>query len=67
MTHSMVSRSSSNVRVDLGIVEWLRLYWFFHNIGTDASMIAARSALPKHSFVVGTVLGLSFNVGRYDG
>ncbi len=39
----MASRSSSNVQVDLGTVEWLRLYWFCHNIRTDASTIAARS------------------------
>jgi hypothetical protein len=67
MTCSMASRSGSSVRVDSGTVEWLRLYWFCHNIGTDASTISARSALPKGIFpffVVGTALGLSFNVGR---
>jgi hypothetical protein len=63
----MASRSGSNVQVDLGTVEWLRLYWFYHDIGTDASTIIARSALPKGIFpifVVGAALGLSFNVGR---
>jgi hypothetical protein len=68
MMHSIASRSGSYARVDSGTVEWLRLYWFFHVIGTDASMIAARSALPKRIFpffVVGTASWLSFNVGRY--
>jgi hypothetical protein len=68
MTRSIASRSGSNVQDDSGTVEWLRLYWFCHNIGTDASTIAARSALLKGIFpffVVGTALGLSFNVGRY--
>jgi hypothetical protein len=63
MTCSMVSWSGSNVQVDLGTVEWLKLYWFCHNIGTDPSMIAARSALLKGIFplfVVGTALGLFF-------
>ncbi len=67
MTCLMASRSGSNVRVNLGTVEWLRLYWFCHNIGTDDSTMAARSALPKEIFpffVVGTALELSFNVGR---
>jgi hypothetical protein len=67
MTRSMASRSGSKVRVDLGTVEWLRLYWFCHNIGTDDSTMAARSALPKGIFpffVAGTALELSFNVGR---
>jgi hypothetical protein len=67
MTHSMALRSSSNVPVDSGTVEWLRLYWFCHNIGTDTSTMAARSALLKGIFpffVVGTALGLSFNVER---
>ncbi len=53
----------------MGTVEWLRLYWFCHNIGTDASTIAARSALPKGVFpffIVGTALGLSFNVQRRE-
>jgi hypothetical protein len=55
---SIASSSGSNIRVDSGTVEWLRLYWFCHDIGTDARMIAARSALPKGIFpffVVGTV------------
>jgi hypothetical protein len=66
MTRSMASRSGSNVGVDSGTVEWLRLYWFCHNIGTDASTMVARSALPKRIFpyfIVGTALGLSFNIG----
>jgi hypothetical protein len=67
MTRSMASRSGNNVRVDLRTIEWLRLYWFCHNIGTDNSTMAARPALPKGIFpffVVGTALELSFNVGR---
>ncbi len=67
MTHMMASRSGSNVRVDSGTVEWLRLYWFCHDIGTDNSTMAARSASLKGIFpffVVGTALELSFNVGR---
>jgi hypothetical protein len=64
----IASRSSSKVQVDPGTNEWLRLYWFCHDIGADASTIMARSALPKGMFtffVVGTALGLSFNEGRY--
>ncbi len=65
---SMASRSSSNVQAYLlGTIEWLRLHWFCHDIGTDASTIAARSALQKGIFpffVIGTALRLSFNVGR---
>ncbi len=67
MTRSMASRSGSNVQVDSGTDEWLRLYRFCHNIGTDDSTMVARSALPKGIFpffVVGTVLELSFNVDR---
>jgi hypothetical protein len=67
MTHSIASRSGNKVRVDLGTVEWLRLYWFYHNIGTDDSTMAARSASPKGIllfFIVGTALELSFNVWR---
>jgi hypothetical protein len=67
LPHLMASRSGSNIRVDLETVEWLRLYWFCHNIRTDASTIPARSALPKGIFpffVIGAALGLSFNVGR---
>ncbi len=47
MKCSIASRSSSNAGVNSGTVEWLRLYWFCYDIGTDASTIAARSALPK--------------------
>jgi hypothetical protein len=68
MTHSITSRSGSNALVNFGTVVWLRFCWFYHVIGTDISMIAARSVLPKGIFpffVVGTALGLSFNVGRY--
>ncbi len=67
MTCSMASKSGNNVLVDSGTVEWLRLYWFCHNIGTDNSTMVARSALPKGIFpffVVGIALELSFNVGR---
>jgi hypothetical protein len=67
MTRSMASRSGSNIRVDSGTVEWLRLYWFYHKIRTDDSTMAARSASPKGVFtffVVGTALELSFNIGR---
>ncbi len=67
MTHSMAARSGSNICVDLGTVEWLRLYWFCHDIEVDDSTMAPRSALPKGIFpffVVGTALELSFNVGR---
>jgi hypothetical protein len=67
MTRSMASRSGSNIQVDSGTIEWLRLYLFCHNIETDDSTIVARSALPKGIFpflIVGTALELSFNVGR---
>jgi hypothetical protein len=67
MTCSMASWSGSNIRVDLGTIEWLRLSWFCHDIGTDNSTMAARSALPKGIFpyfVVSTALEMSFNVGR---
>jgi hypothetical protein len=67
MTCSIASRSGSNVRVDLGTVEWLRLYWFCHDIRTDVSAMMARSVSTKGIFpffVVGTALKLSFNVGR---
>ncbi len=67
MTRLIASRSGNKVHVDSGTVEWLRLYWFCHNVGTDNSTMAARSALPKGMlpfFVVGTALELSFNVGR---
>jgi hypothetical protein len=47
MMHSIASRSSNNARVDSRTVEWLRLYWFCHVIGTHASTIASRSALSK--------------------
>jgi hypothetical protein len=50
--------------MDLGTIEWLRLYWFCHDIGTDNSTMAARSASPKGIFpffVVGTALELSFD------
>jgi hypothetical protein len=50
MTCSMASRSGSNVQADLGTVEWLRFYWFCHDIGTDKSTMLARSALPKGMF-----------------
>jgi hypothetical protein len=62
MTHSTTSRSGSKVGVDLGTIEWLRLYWFCYDIGSDASIIAARSALPKgffflhHWYSLGAVL-----------
>jgi hypothetical protein len=42
LTRFMASRSGNNVRVDLGTVEWLRLYWFCHDIGADPSTIPAR-------------------------
>jgi hypothetical protein len=67
MTCSMASRSGNKVHVNLGTIEWLRLYWFYHTIGTEDSTMAARSALPKGIFpffVVGTALELSFNVWR---
>jgi hypothetical protein len=63
----MAYRFGNKVRVDSGTIEWLRLYWFCHDIGTDDSPMAARSASPKGIlpfFVVGTALELSFNVGR---
>jgi hypothetical protein len=47
MTCLMASRSGNKICVDLGTVEWLRLYWFCHNIRTDNSTMAARSALLK--------------------
>jgi hypothetical protein len=62
------SRSGSSVRGDSELLRWVRLYWFCHVTGMDASMIAARSASLNGMFpffVVGTALGLSFNVGRY--
>jgi hypothetical protein len=68
MTHSIASRFSSNSHIDLGTVRWVRMYWFCHIIDTDTSTIVARSALLKGMFplsVIGTALGLSFNVGRY--
>jgi hypothetical protein len=68
MTRSIASRSGSSARNDLGSVRWVRFYWFCHVIGMDASTIAARSASPKGVFpffIIGTALGLSFNVGRY--
>ncbi len=67
MTCLIASRSSNKVRVDSGTVEWLSLYWFRHDIGTDNSTMAARSALLKEIFpflVVGTALELSYKVGR---
>ncbi len=67
MTRLIASRSGHKVRVDLGTIEWLRLYWFCHDIGTDNITMAARSASPKGIlpvFIVGTALELSFNVGR---
>ncbi len=67
MTCSIASRSGNKVRVDSGNVEWLRLYWFCHDIETDNSTMAAKSALPKGIFyflVVSTALELSFNIGR---
>ncbi len=67
MTRLIASRSGSNTRVDSGTVVWMRLYWFCHVIGTDASMIAARSALPNGKFsffVINTALGLSFSMRR---
>jgi hypothetical protein len=67
MTHLIASKSSRNARVNLGIMRWVRLYWFCHIIGTDTSTIVARSALTKRMFpffVLGTALGLSCNVGR---
>jgi hypothetical protein len=60
MTCLIASRSSNKVQVDSGTIEWLRLNWFCHDIGTDNSTMAARSALPKGMlpfFVVGTALG----------
>ncbi len=67
MTRLIASRSGNKVRVDLGTVEWLRLYWFYHDIGTDDSTMGAKSASPKGIlpfFVIGTALELSVNVGR---
>ncbi len=67
MIYLMASRSGNKVHVDSGTVEWFKLYWFCHDIGTDDSTMAARSASPKGIFpffVVGTALELSFNVGR---
>jgi hypothetical protein len=59
-------KSGSNIQVDSRTVEWLRLYWFCHDIGTDNSTMAAESVSPKGIFlffVVGTALELSFNEG----
>jgi hypothetical protein len=42
MTQLMASRSVSNVRMDSRTIEWLRLYWFCHNIRTDNSTMVAR-------------------------
>jgi hypothetical protein len=67
MTRSIASRSGNKVRLDLGTVEWLRLYWLCHDIGTDNSTMVARLALPKGTlpfFVISTALELAFNVGR---
>ncbi len=67
MTRLIASRSGNKVRVDLGTVEWLRLYWFCYDIGTDERTMAARSASLKGILpflVVGTALELPFNVGR---
>ncbi len=67
MTLLMASRFDNNVCVDSGTVEWLRLYWFYHNIGTDNSTMTARSASSKGIllfFIVSTALELSFNIGR---
>ncbi len=44
MTRSMASRSGNKVRVDSGTVEWFKLFWFCHDIGTDNSTMASRSA-----------------------
>ena len=59
ITRSIASRSGNNVRVDLGTVEWFRLYLFCHDIGTEDSTMAARSASPKgiFPFFVGYSLG----------
>ncbi len=46
----MASRSGSKVQVDLGAIEWLRLFWFCHDIRTDNSTMAARSASLKGIF-----------------
>ncbi len=67
MTHSVASRYGNNVQVDSKAIEWLRLYWFCHDIGTETSTMATRSASPKGMFpffVIGTALELFFNVGR---
>jgi hypothetical protein len=67
MTCLIASSSGNKVRVDSRAVEWLRFYWFCHNIGTDNSTMAARLALPKGILpfvLVGTALELLFNVGR---
>ncbi len=56
MTRSIASRSGNKVRVDSGTIEWLRLYWFCHDIGAGNSTMATRSASPKGIlpfFVVG--------------
>jgi hypothetical protein len=41
MTRYMASGSSNNVQVDSVTIEWLWLYWFCHNIGTEDSTMAA--------------------------
>ena len=43
MTRLMASRSGRKIHVDLETVEWLRLYWFCHDIRTDNSTMAATS------------------------
>jgi hypothetical protein len=45
----------------------VRLYWFCHIIGTDASTIAARSALPKGTFpffIASTAFGAVLQCGE---
>ncbi len=42
--HSIASRSGNNACIDSRNVRWVRLYWFCHIIGTEASIIVARSA-----------------------
>jgi hypothetical protein len=59
---------NQGIQGNLGTARWVRLYWFCHVIGTDASkIVVAKLALLKRMFpffIVMTALGLSFNIGR---
>jgi hypothetical protein len=46
MTRSIFSRSGSSVRGASGTVECVRLYWFCHVMGTEASKTAAEGNIP---------------------